>query len=676
MKSQVFLVGLSVFCALGFKALAQSTEEVKISKWLKPIGLSQWRQYEYGAYNTYREYLLGDDDGYVKYEWVSLNLTVPRKFPKKKEIPYVQLVESGVQSLLLEYKNYRGKVTSAWYWLLAMGNYCKMTPQLLKWANDKLFPDQDLLKAIYQWVLPTYRCVFEDLTYEEQVLITGKLEAARQYVLIACQEKSLKRYKLWLKEHQMEFDEKWCGFFNRRLQKKQWTIEDCLFWIQQVERDLPAIKSKDQASAHYQIIQKINAHYMIGCDAKGNYYLLDGGYKVISNAYAFIKVLDNDDIAMYESIEDLVPYHYYFEESDGSLIKPYLSSWKRWRWASDSSLTYLDQVGMGIYFIHSGRTICTGSKIIVPYEHFGIFGVMKEQDGQRSVHFYNNDGVELFSDQEFGWYDFRELYGDNPSGWEEWDYLSPPASFSSLNDFNYLQITNSERHEALIGYRGRVLLPFEYDSIRTTTDPNVFYAYHYQKGREVYYIASDEEICSVVDLSLQKGNCAFLKYPLNVVAYRNGDTLFHARTHEEWTLAATHHIPAWCYLLQPNGERAPGSYRLYNGYALTDGRDLAPPSWRLAGMDDFECWSKDVAHSFTMGNALYPKWSCGHGYRQADGGYIHDDPNFNYWVKEGWGMSIEALSPHKGRQPIHPLNLADTSLGKGYWVRCVKEDAR
>lgn len=109
------------------------------------------------------------------------------------------MVESGVQSLLFEYKNYEGQVTSAWYLLLAMGNYSKITPELLKWVNAKIFPDQDLLKSIYQWLLPTYRSVFEDLTYEEQLLITAKLESARQFVLLACQQKSLKQYKLWLK---------------------------------------------------------------------------------------------------------------------------------------------------------------------------------------------------------------------------------------------------------------------------------------------------------------------------------------------------------------------------------------------------------------------------------------------------------------------------------------------
>lgn len=674
MKSHFFWVILTLYGALPHLASAHSTQEVKISKWLKPIGLSQWQRYEYGAVETYREYLLGIDDGYVKYELPSLDLTVPKNFPKRKEIPYVQLVESGVQSLLFEYKNYEGQVTSAWYLLLAMGNYSKITPQLLEWVNAKIFPDQDLLKSIYQWLLPTYRSVFEDLTYEEQLLITAKLESARQFVLLACQQKSLKQYKLWLKEHQMSYDEKWCGFFSRRLQKKQWTIKDCLFWIDQIESDLPAIKPKNQASSHYQIIQKINENYMIGCDAKGNYYLLDGSCKELSEAYDFIKVINNDDIAMYVSIDDLEPYHLYIDQTDGTLIKPYLSSWKSWRWVNDSCVTYRDKQGMGVYYIQSGRKICSESELIIPYDHYGIFGVFTEQDGQRSVKFYDANGVERFSDQEFGWYDLRWLFGGEGSELAELDYLSPPASFIPVNDHRYLAITNKEGRKGLLGYGGKVLLPFEYDSLSVTDDPSIFYAYHFRKGREVYYIASDAEICSVIDLSLDKGECSFLKYPMNVIKFPNGDTLFFADTEEKWRLAAAQQMPAWCYAHLSDGERCSGSYRLFNGYAIMDHRMLAPHGWRLAGTDDFDCLLNGGGHDQKVNRILFQESNKGASYRQANGKYIEDKAATHYWLKDG---TVKSISVSNDREGLYlkacPNKNTKSDWGDGYYVRCVKD---
>jgi uncharacterized protein (TIGR02145 family) len=68
---------------------------------------------------------------------------------------------------------------------------------------------------------------------------------------------------------------------------------------------------------------------------------------------------------------------------------------------------------------------------------------------------------------------------------------------------------------------------------------------------------------------------------LNVSNFRNGDPVPEAKTSEEWMRAGKEGTPAWCYYENKteNGERYG---RLYNWYAATDPRGLAPEGWHVA----------------------------------------------------------------------------------------------
>ena len=68
---------------------------------------------------------------------------------------------------------------------------------------------------------------------------------------------------------------------------------------------------------------------------------------------------------------------------------------------------------------------------------------------------------------------------------------------------------------------------------------------------------------------------------LNVTTFRNGDTIPEAESKEEWEKASNEGKPAWCYY---NGKASNGKKygKLYNGYAVTDVRSLAPAGWHLA----------------------------------------------------------------------------------------------
>ncbi|MFM7699222.1 MAG: fibrobacter succinogenes major paralogous domain-containing protein, partial [Bacteroidota bacterium] len=67
---------------------------------------------------------------------------------------------------------------------------------------------------------------------------------------------------------------------------------------------------------------------------------------------------------------------------------------------------------------------------------------------------------------------------------------------------------------------------------------------------------------------------------LDVVTFRNGDTIPQAAGDSAWMAAAENETPAWCYY---NNDSANGAVygKLYNWFALKDTRGLAPKGWHL-----------------------------------------------------------------------------------------------
>ena len=73
---------------------------------------------------------------------------------------------------------------------------------------------------------------------------------------------------------------------------------------------------------------------------------------------------------------------------------------------------------------------------------------------------------------------------------------------------------------------------------------------------------------------------------LNVVTFRNGDSLIEAKTEKEWKKAIKEKKAAWCYY---NNEAANGKKhgKLYNEFAITDPRGLAPVGFHIPTNEDW-----------------------------------------------------------------------------------------
>jgi uncharacterized protein (TIGR02145 family) len=68
---------------------------------------------------------------------------------------------------------------------------------------------------------------------------------------------------------------------------------------------------------------------------------------------------------------------------------------------------------------------------------------------------------------------------------------------------------------------------------------------------------------------------------LNVSRFRNGDSIPQVKSAEEWIKSGNEGKAAWCYL-ENNSENGRKYGKLYNWYAVTDARGLAPKGWHVA----------------------------------------------------------------------------------------------
>ncbi|MCE3229447.1 MAG: hypothetical protein K0S32_3998 [Bacteroidetes bacterium] len=74
---------------------------------------------------------------------------------------------------------------------------------------------------------------------------------------------------------------------------------------------------------------------------------------------------------------------------------------------------------------------------------------------------------------------------------------------------------------------------------------------------------------------------------LNVVTFRNGDTIPQASSDKAWKEAGEKGKPAWCYYNNDpkNGEKYG---KLYNWHAVNDQRGLAPEGWHIASQKEWK----------------------------------------------------------------------------------------
>ncbi|RYD87329.1 MAG: DUF4189 domain-containing protein, partial [Sphingobacteriales bacterium] len=90
-----------------------------------------------------------------------------------------------------------------------------------------------------------------------------------------------------------------------------------------------------------------------------------------------------------------------------------------------------------------------------------------------------------------------------------------------------------------------------------------------------------------IEAPVKIGNQVWKNRNLEVSRFRNGDAIPQAKTEEEWKrLSDVEHKPAWCYYAfdEANGKKYG---KLYNWFAVTDARGLAPSGWHVPSKSEF-----------------------------------------------------------------------------------------
>ena len=184
------------------------------------------------------------------------------------------------------------------------------------------------------------------------------------------------------------------------------------------------------------------------------------------------------------------------------------------------------------------------------------------------------------------------------------------------------------------------------------------------------------------------GEQVWMKTELSVVKFRNGDKIKQAQSAKDWNSAIQNKMPAWCYYSESKIDATVKFPKgiLYNWYAVSDARGLAPNGWRIPTVRDFEYVSSIFGGEDSVG--LHIKSSSGwddnlngndiSGFSAYPRG-VRNGGDFSF---EGKGRYIYWWTSERGKcvgldytaNSLKSLQSKDSDFDFGYSVRCIKNN--
>ena len=236
-------------------------------------------------------------------------------------------------------------------------------------------------------------------------------------------------------------------------------------------------------------------------------------------------------------------------------------------------------------------------------------------------------------------FDYTVFYSDGTqiSGWP---YLTTPAAVGDFNLIDHIDISTN----------------IYYTTTTTTTAAPI----------------PSVSICAVNWTSVN----------LNVTTYKNGDPILLATTAGEWEAADIAHIGAWCHFNNdPANDALYG--KLYNGWAVTDPRGLAPLGYHIPTSVEWATVETCLGGIYLAGGPMkeagLTHWSSPNtgatnasGFTGLPGGYRYQLGSFfnlgyGYW----WHASGSAACAL--RNDTETLSTAAFSTGSGMGIRLIKD---
>jgi uncharacterized protein (TIGR02145 family) len=166
--------------------------------------------------------------------------------------------------------------------------------------------------------------------------------------------------------------------------------------------------------------------------------------------------------------------------------------------------------------------------------------------------------------------------------------------YTELEPFeeNYAIASLDGEAYGLIDKNGNQIVEFDYSSIEYDTDGffKLTPLEPYNVNDEILEDAvtsSGNNFSNDLMYSVKIGDQEWSKKNLNVSKFKNGDDILLVTTAEEWKLAGQKQIPACCFYENepPNGVIYG---KLYNWFAVSDPRGIAPEGWRIPNDKDFQ----------------------------------------------------------------------------------------
>lgn len=154
----------------------------------------------------------------------------------------------------------------------------------------------------------------------------------------------------------------------------------------------------------------------------------------------------------------------------------------------------------------------------------------------------------------------------------------------------------------------------------------------------------------------QIGKQTWMAENLDASHFRNGDSIPEMEGAAEWLAAGAAGKPAWCYY---NGDTASGNkyHKLYNWYALTDRRGLAPEGWHMPTSAEWAEMTGGLGGDNGAGTRMKSRdrWNGNNasgftalpgGYRNFNGVFSHINSIASWWTSSSvdsanaWTISI------------------------------------
>lgn len=96
----------------------------------------------------------------------------------------------------------------------------------------------------------------------------------------------------------------------------------------------------------------------------------------------------------------------------------------------------------------------------------------------------------------------------------------------------------------------------------------------------LYFLGFSQDLPSV-----KIGNQIWSKKNLDTTIFRNGEVIKEIHSKEDWLKAGYREEPAWCYYNFDSKNANLG--KLYNYYAVSDPRNIAPLGWKVPSLQDY-----------------------------------------------------------------------------------------